>query len=280
MSCGCWQCWPESCQYSIQTKVVLSTPDLHYSHAAPAWHVTRDPGDPVTGDMVWVTIAPLSLLSLCSSLFQLTSASLVAGKTLARILRLCKNLADTAFLWQTMYNEVGGYNVTWYLIDGEGLARSQWGETWGQPKKIRPVLVIIDIGVFGWWGLKVGNHTARSKFDLFILKLKYSFNIEHFVRMSQPKMLNINLVDISNAGQIKRHYIFFKLISDSGIDSRHYCDDYSTFSHILGTFCKLAFSWAHLAFYLIFFGKLLCCNKQWLSSYIEPMWNFLNNQYL
>ena len=40
MSCGCWQCWPESCQYSIQTKVVLSTPDLHYSHEAPVWHVT------------------------------------------------------------------------------------------------------------------------------------------------------------------------------------------------------------------------------------------------
>ena len=42
--------------------------------------MTRDSGDPVTGDMVWVTIAPLSLLSL-SSLFQLTSASLVAGNT-------------------------------------------------------------------------------------------------------------------------------------------------------------------------------------------------------
>ena len=53
------------------------------------------------------------------------------------------------------------------------------GEIWGQPKKIRPVLVIIDIGVFGWGGLKVGNHTARSKFDLFISKLKYIFNIEH-----------------------------------------------------------------------------------------------------
>ena len=41
---------------------------------------------------------------------------------------------------------------------------------------------------------------------------------------------------------MKRHYNFFELISDSGMDLRHYFDDYSTFSHILGTFCKLAFS--------------------------------------
>ena len=67
--------------------------------------------------MVWVTIAPLSLLSL-SSLLQLASASLVAGnmvllrmiyllredlKTLSVSSRLSISLAD---------NEVGGYNVT------------------------------------------------------------------------------------------------------------------------------------------------------------------------
>ena len=60
--------------------------------------------------MVWVTIAPLSLLSL-SSLLQLASASLVAGniwvwediKALSVSSRLSISLAD---------NEVGGYNVT------------------------------------------------------------------------------------------------------------------------------------------------------------------------
>ena len=136
MSASCWQCWPEGCQYSIQTKV--STPllpssrwALHYSHAAP-WHVARDPwwpghAAPDTWDMVWVTIAPLSLLSL-SSLLQLASASLVAGniwvwediKTLSVSSRLSISLAD---------NEVGGYNVTWYLIDGDG--RGQ-GPVWGK----------------------------------------------------------------------------------------------------------------------------------------------------
>ena len=99
MSASCWQCWPEDCQYSIQTKVstpLLPSPRwaLHYSHAAP-WHVTRDlwwPGHaaPDTWDMVWVTIAPLSLLSL-SSLLQLASASLVAGNmVLLRMIYLLK----------------------------------------------------------------------------------------------------------------------------------------------------------------------------------------------
>ena len=43
-----------------------------------SWHVTRAPWWPGHRAMVWVTISPLSLLSL-TSLLHLTSASLVAG---------------------------------------------------------------------------------------------------------------------------------------------------------------------------------------------------------
>lgn len=64
----------------------------------------------------------------------------------------------------------------WLMV--MAVAKAQCGGNSGQPKKIRAVLVLLILEskfFFVWVGLKVGNHTARSKFDLFIVKLRYIF---------------------------------------------------------------------------------------------------------